>query len=74
MFFWLKENNDYVTIYKGEFSEKRAPEVTEYIEIDKELHAKLFFKDFPVPLSHWLSSNKKKHARELSNIPKNFCW
>ena len=45
---------------------KRAPEVTECIEIDKELHAKLFFKDCPVPLPHWLPSNKKKHACKIT--------
>ena len=30
--FLFKENNDYVTFYKTEFSEKRAPEVTECIK------------------------------------------
>ena len=28
--------------YKTEFSEKRAPKITECIKIDKELHVKLF--------------------------------
>ena len=51
--FLFKKNNDYVTFYKIEFSEKRAPEVTECIKIDKELHVKLFFKDCPVPLPQW---------------------
>ena len=31
--FLFKENNDYLTFYKIEFSEKRAPEVTECIKI-----------------------------------------
>ena len=31
--FLFKKNNDYVTFYKIEFSEKRAPEVTECIKI-----------------------------------------
>ena len=35
---------DYVTFYKIEFTEKHAPEVTECIKIDKELHVKLFSK------------------------------
>ena len=47
--FLFKKNNDYVTFCKIEFSEKRAPEVTECIIIDKELHVKLFFKDCLVP-------------------------
>ena len=51
--FLFKENKDYVTFYKIEFSEKRAPEVTECIKIDKELHLKLFFKGYPVPLPQW---------------------
>ena len=42
--FLFQKNNDYVTFYKIEFSEKRAPEVTECIKIDMELHLKLFFK------------------------------
>ena len=46
---FLFKNNDYVTFCKIEFSEKRAPEVTECIIIDKELHVKLFFKDCLVP-------------------------
>ena len=33
--FLFKKNNDYVTFYKIEFSEKSAPEVTECIKIDK---------------------------------------
>ena len=64
--FLFQKNNDYVTFYKTEFSEKRATEVTECIKIDKELHVKLFFKGCPVPFPQWLSSNKKMHARELS--------
>ena len=41
------------TFYKIEFSEIGAPEVTECIKIDKELHVKLFFKGCPVPLPQW---------------------
>ena len=48
--FLFKENNDYVIFNKIEFSEKRAPEVTKCIKIDKELHVKLFFKGGPVAL------------------------
>ena len=33
--FLFKKNNDYVTFYKIEFSEKSAPEVTECTKIDK---------------------------------------
>ena len=51
--FLFKENNDYVTFYKIKLSEKRAPEITECIKIDKELHVKLFFKGCPVPLPQW---------------------
>ena len=51
--FLFKENNDYVTFYKIEFSEQRLPEVTVYIKIDKELYVKLFFKGCPVPLPQW---------------------
>ena len=50
--FSFKENNDYVTFYKTEFSKKSAPEVTECIKIDKELHVKLFSKG-PVLLPQW---------------------
>ena len=50
--FLFKKNNDYVTFYKIEFSEKRAPEVTECIKIEK-LHVKRFFKGCPVPLRQW---------------------
>ena len=50
---FLFKNNDYVTFYKIEFSEKRAPEAPECIKIDKELHVKLFFKGCPVPLPQW---------------------
>ena len=48
--FLFKKSNDYVTLYKIDFNEKRAPEVTECIKIDKKLHVKLIFKRFPVPL------------------------
>ena len=48
--FLLKENNDNGTFYKSAFSEKRAPEVTKCIKIDKELRVKFFFKGCPVPL------------------------
>ena len=51
--FLFKKNNDYVTFYKIEFSEKRAPEVTKCIKVDTELHVKLFFKGCPVPLPQW---------------------
>ena len=51
--FLFKKNNHYVTFCKIEFSEKRAPEVTESIIIDKELHVKLFFKDCLFPLPQW---------------------
>ena len=51
--FLFKKNNDYVTFYRTEFSEKRTPEVTECIKIDKELHVKLFFKGCPVLLPQW---------------------
>ena len=49
--FLFEKNNDYVTSYKNEFSEKRAPEVTECVKIDKKLHVKLFFKGCSVPLT-----------------------
>ena len=49
--FLFKKNN--VTFYKIKFSEKCAPEVTECIKIDKELHVKLFFKGCPVLLPQW---------------------
>ena len=48
--FIFKEDNNYVTFYKIGFIEKHAPEVTECINTDKELHVTLFFKDSPVPL------------------------
>ena len=51
--FLFKKNNDYVTFCKIYFNEKRAPEVTECIIIDKEWHVKLFFKDCLVPLQQW---------------------
>ena len=54
-------NNDYVTFYKIEFSEKRAPEVTEFIKIDKELHVKLFFKGCPIPLPQWFHQGSDCH-------------
>ena len=46
--FLFKENNDYVTFYKVQYSENRAAEVTEWIV--KELHEKLLFKGCPVSL------------------------
>ena len=52
-YFLFKKNNDYVTSYKNEFSEKRAPEVTECVKIDKKLHVKLSFKGCSVPLTQW---------------------
>ena len=59
------------TLYKIEFSEKRALEVTECIIIDDELQVKLFFKGCPVPFFRptrkSMLVNKKKHA----SIPKN---
>ena len=51
--FLFKKNNDYVTFCKIDFNKKRAPEVTECIIINKELHVKLFFKDCLVPLPQW---------------------
>ena len=48
--FLFKKDNDYVTFFKIEFSEKRAPEVTGSIKIDKELHVKFFVKDCLAPL------------------------
>ena len=42
-----------VAFYKIEFSEKRGPEVTECIKIDKKLDIKLFFKGCPEPLPQW---------------------
>ena len=48
--FLFKKSDDYVTLYKIDFNEKRAPEVTECIKIDKKLQVKLIFKCFPVPL------------------------
>ena len=51
--FLFQENNDCTTFYKIKFSEKRSPEVTKCIKINKELHVKLFFKDCPVPLPQW---------------------
>ena len=38
--FLFKKNNDYVAFHKPEFSVKCAPEVTECIKINKELHVK----------------------------------
>ena len=38
--FLFKKNNDYVALHKPEFSLKCAPEVTECIKINKELHVK----------------------------------
>ena len=67
-----KKNNDYVTFYKIEFSEKRAPQVTECIKIDKELHVKLFFKGYPVPLPQWFRrDNDCRLTRKsmLENFP-----
>ena len=66
--FLFKENNDYVTFYKIEFSEKRLPEVTVYIKIDKELYGKLFFKGCPVPLPQW--SRQDTDCR----LTKKACW
>ena len=48
--FLFKKDNDYVTFFKIEFSEKRSPEVTGCIKIDKELHVKLFVKGCLAPL------------------------
>ena len=39
-FLFKKNNNDYVAFHKPEFSVKYAPEVTECIKINKELHVK----------------------------------
>ena len=75
--FLFKENSHYVTFYKIEVSEKRAPEVTECINIDKKFTCKALFQMLSISFTtvvsprHWLSSNKKKHARELSSIPQN---
>ena len=52
--FVSKKINDYVAFWKTEFSKKRAPEVTECIKLDKELHVKLLSKGCPVPLPQWL--------------------
>ena len=41
--FLFKENSHYVTFYKIEVSEKRAPEVTECINIDKKFTCKALF-------------------------------
>ena len=43
----------WITFCKIEFSEERAPEVSECIKIDKELHVKLFFNVCLVPLPQW---------------------
>ena len=70
--FLFKENKDYVTFYKIEFSEKRAAEVTECIKIDKELHLKLFFKGCPVPLPQWFCQGTDCHLTRksmLENLP-----
>ena len=52
--FLFKKDNDYVTFFKIEFSEKRAPEVTGCIKIDKELHVKFFVKGCLAPLPQCL--------------------
>ena len=70
--FLFRKNNDYFTFYKTEVSEKRAPEVTECIKIDKELHVKLFFKGYPVPLLQWFRQGTDfRLARKsmLQNFP-----
>ena len=48
--FLFRKNNDYVTFDKTKFEEKHDHEVTEWINIDKELHVKHFFKGCSVPL------------------------
>ena len=70
--FLLKENSDYVTLCKIELSEKRAPEVTECIKIDKELHVKLFFKGCSVLLPQWFRQGTDCHLTRkimLENFP-----
>ena len=70
--FLFKENNDYVTFYQFDFREKRAPEVTECIKIDKDLHIKLVFKGCLVPLPQWFHQGTdcrlKKRAKACSRI------
>ena len=70
--FLLKENNDNGTFYKSAFSEKRAPEVTKCIKIDKELRVKFFFKGCPVPLPQWFRQGTDCHLTRkimLENFP-----
>ena len=69
--FLFKKNNDYVTFYKIEFSEKRAPEVTECIKIEQ-LHVKRFFKGCPVPLRQWFGQGtdcRLTRKSMLENFP-----
>ena len=62
-------------------------ELTECIKTDKEffhhnsmITCKAIFQRMSncfitvISPGHWLLSNKKKHARELSSIPKELCW
>ena len=64
------KNTDDVTFYKFEFSEKHAPEVTEFITCKAGFQWQSSSCSTVVSPRHWLSSNKKKYARELSSIPK----
>ena len=72
--FLFKKNNGYVIFFKIEFSEKRAPELTECIKIEKELN----------PLPQWFrqctdcrvleSSLACFFLSKISSIPKNLHW
>ena len=69
--FLFKKNDNYVTFYKIEFSEKRAPEVTECIKIEQ-LHVKRFFKGCPVPLRQWFGQGtdcRLTRKSMLENFP-----
>ena len=82
--FLFKKNNGYVIFFKIRFSEKRAPELTECIKIEKELNVKLFFKGCLVPLPQWFrqctdcrvleSSLACFFLSKLSSIPNNLQW
>ena len=68
----FQQRDDHVKCFKLVNNQMLAPEVTERIPIDKELHVKSFFKGSPVPLPQWCWRGRDCHLIHksmLENFP-----
>ena len=48
----------YAVFYHLETNVLNVPEVTDYVQVDRDLHVKLFYKSLPVPLPQWFRQGR----------------